>query len=170
MPTAVTARKLASIQRIKALDPIAGADAIERATVLGWERVVKRGEFAVGDLCVCCEIDALLPERPEFEFLRPRKFIIRTVRLHGQISQGICFPLTILPADAPITEGADVTAALGVVKHEPPMPAHFSGQARGPFPRYIPKTDETRVQVLEDASRAIAAPSSRRRRSWTVRA
>ena len=92
MTMTTPARKLASIQCIKALEPIANADAIEKATVLGWQLVVKRGEFRVGDLCVYCEIDSLLPERPEFEFLRPRRFIIRTVRLRGQISQGICFP------------------------------------------------------------------------------
>lgn len=45
-------RKLASIQKIKALDPIEGADAIERASVLGWQLVVKKDEFKVGDLCV----------------------------------------------------------------------------------------------------------------------
>ena len=43
-------RKLASIQKIKALKPIEGADAIEKATVLGWQLVVKKGEFNVGDM------------------------------------------------------------------------------------------------------------------------
>ncbi len=90
-------RKLASIQKIIALEPIEGADAIERATVLGWQLVVKKGEFNVGDLAVYCEIDSLMPERPEFEFLKARKMRIRTVRLRGQISQGICFPPSILP-------------------------------------------------------------------------
>ncbi len=147
--TAIMTRKLASIQRIKALEPIANADAIERATVLGWQLVAKKGEVAVGDLCVYCEIDALLPERPEFEFLRPRKFLIRTVRLRGQISQGICFPLDIVPAGVPIAEGAEVTETLGIVKYEPLLPAQIAGDAKGHFPGFIPKTDETRVQVLE---------------------
>lgn len=53
-------RKLASVQRIKTLDPMAGADAIERATVLGWQLVVKKGEFKVGELCVYCEVDSVL--------------------------------------------------------------------------------------------------------------
>ena len=149
MTMTTPARKLASIQRIKALEPIANADAIEKATVLGWQLVVKRGEFRVGDLCVYCEIDSLLPERPEFEFLRPRRFIIRTVRLRGQISQGICFPPTVLPAGTAIAEGADVTAALGVTKYEPPIPVHFAGRMKGLFPSFIPKTDEARVQVVE---------------------
>ncbi len=82
-------RKLASIQKIKDLQPIEGADLIERATVLGWHLVVKKGEFKVGDYCIYCEVDSILPEIPEFEFLRPRHFRIKTVRMRGQISQGI---------------------------------------------------------------------------------
>jgi RNA ligase (TIGR02306 family) len=142
-------RKLASIQRIKALEPIENADAIEKATVLGWQLVVKKGEFRVGDLAVYCEIDCLMPDKPEFEFLKPRGMRVRTIRLRGQISQGICFPLSILPSDFEITEDADCTEVLGIEKYEPPMPACLSGIAKGKFPSFIPKTDETRVQVLQ---------------------
>lgn len=142
-------RKLASIQKIIALEPIEGADAIEKATVLGWQLVVKKGEFNVGDLAVYCEIDSIMPDKPEFEFLKPRGMRIRTVRLRGQISQGICFPLSILPSDFEVIEDADCTDALGVIKYEPVMPACLSGIAKGNFPSFIPKTDETRVQVLQ---------------------
>jgi RNA ligase (TIGR02306 family) len=143
-------RKLASVQRIKALEPINGADAIEKATVLGWQLVVKKGEFRSGDLMVYCEIDSQMPNRPEFEFLRPRGMRIRTVRLRGQISQGICFPLSILPEGFEITEDADCTDVLGITKYEPPIPACLGGVAKGRFPSFIPKTDETRVQVLQN--------------------
>jgi len=142
-------RKLASIQRIKALEPIDGADAIVKATVLGWELVVKKDEFKVGDLAVYCEIDSLMPDKPEFEFLKPRKMRIRTVRLRGQISQGICFPLSVLPQGFKIEEDADCTEALGIVKYEPPLPACLEGKAKGRFPQFLQKTDETRVQVLQ---------------------
>lgn len=144
------ARKLASIQRVKALSHINGADAIETATILGWQVVTKKGEFNLGDLCVYCEIDSLLPEKAEFEFLRPRKFVIKTMRLRGQISQGICFPLSILPSDTPLIEGLDVTEVLAITKYEPPLSAGLGGQTKGFFPGFIPKTDETRVQVLEE--------------------
>jgi RNA ligase (TIGR02306 family) len=142
-------RKLASIQKIKALEPIEGADSIEKASVLGWQLVVKKGEFTIGDMVVYCEIDSLMPNKPEFEFLKPRGMRIRTVRLRGQVSQGICFPLTILPKDFQIAEDADCTEVLGITKYEPPMPACLSGIAKGKFPSFIPKTDETRVQVLQ---------------------
>lgn len=77
--------KLASIQMIKSLETIEGADTIEKATVLGWQLVVKKGEFKAGDLCVYCEIDSLMPERPEFQFLKPRGMRIKTIRLRGQV-------------------------------------------------------------------------------------
>ncbi|MFN0201713.1 MAG: RNA ligase (ATP), partial [Bacteroidia bacterium] len=143
-------RKLASIQKIIQLEAIPEADAILKATVLGWQLVVKKGEFQVGDDCVYCEIDSLMPDRPEFEFLKPRGMRIRTVRLRGQISQGICFPLSILPENTPIEEGLDVTEMLGITKYEPPIPAQLAGTVKGLFPSFIPKTDETRVQVLQE--------------------
>jgi len=142
-------RNLASIQRIKSVEPIEGADAIEKASVLGWQLVVKKGEFKVGDLVVYCEIDSILPDKPEFEFLKPRGMRIRTIRLRGQVSQGICFPLSILPEDFELQEGADCTQVLGIIKYEPPLPACLSGKVKGRFPSFIPKTDETRVQVLQ---------------------
>lgn len=143
-------RKLASIQRIRSLEAIPGADAIQKATVLGWQLVVKKDEFRAGDLCVYMEIDSLLPERPVFEFLRSRNFRIRTMKLRGQVSQGICFPLHILPMGIIPEEGMDLTEALGVVKYEAPVPVSLSGIMKGDFPSFIPKTDETRVQVLEE--------------------
>lgn len=144
-------RKLASIQKILALEPIEGADAIEKATVLGWQLVVKKGEYKIGDLCVYCEIDSLLPERPEFEFMKPRGMRVRTIRLRGQISQGICFQLSILPLDFQTVEDADCTEILEITKYEAPIPASLAGKVKGRFPSFMHKTDETRVQVLQSS-------------------
>lgn len=142
-------RNLASIQKIKALEPIENADNIEKAVVLGWQLVVKKNEFKVGQLCIYCEIDSIMPDKSEFEFLKPRKMRIRTIRLRSQISQGICFPLSILPANFEIKEDADCTEILGITKYEAPIPACLSGIMKGKFPSFIPKTDETRIQVLQ---------------------
>jgi RNA ligase (TIGR02306 family) len=111
--------------------------------------VVKKNDFQVGDLVVYCEIDCLMPNKPVFEFLKPRGMRVRTIRLRGQISQGICFPLSILPEGFEVVEDADCTRELGIEKYEPPLPACLSGVAKGRFPSFIPKTDETRVQVLQ---------------------
>lgn len=147
-------RKLASIQKILDLQPIEGADRIECATVLGWHCVVGKGEFKVGDLVVYCEVDSILPEEPWTEFLRARHFRIKTIRLKGQISQGIVFPVTILPAQEAInwicTEGDDVTELLGITKYEPYVPANLAGQVKGSFPEFLHKTDEMRIQAVPE--------------------
>lgn len=142
-------RKLASVQRILELRPIEGADRIEMARVLGWALVIKKGEFKVGDLCVYVEIDSKLPEQPEFEFMRDRKFRVKTVKLRGQVSQGIVFPLSILSGYSAI-EGEDVTGHLGIVKYEPPKKEHLGGDVKGSFPGFLHKTDEERIQTMPE--------------------
>ena len=162
-------RKLATIQRIAALHPIEGADFLERAEIRGWQVVVKKDDFKAGDLCVYCEIDSLMPERPEFEFLAPRKYRIKTTKLRGQVSQGIAFPLSILPMSVSWLEtpdglavepfagagffdpiGVNVTEILGVIKYEEPIPACLGGTALGRFPSHSIKTDEERIQNLTE--------------------
>ena len=138
-------RKLASVQIIEETNPIENADAIDTARVLGWQVVVKKGEFSPGDKCVYCEIDSVLPKKPEFEFLHSSNFRIRTVRLRGKLSQGICFPLSILP-EGSWAVGDDVTEVLGVEKYDPPIPLEMDGQVKSFFPGYVPKTDESRIQ------------------------
>ena len=41
--------------------------------------------------------DDVFPEKPEFEFLRSKKFRIKTMKMSGVLSQGICFPMSMLP-------------------------------------------------------------------------
>jgi len=158
-------RKLATIQKIKDIQPIEGADMIERATVLGWQLVVKKGEFKVGDYCVYCEIDSVLPEKPDFEFLRSRKFRIKTVKMRGQISQGIAFPITILEdyEKLDIKQGVDVTDIIGVTKYEPPPAVMMSGKVKGGFPGFIPKTDEMRIQSVPDV---LSRPENQGKRCY----
>lgn len=142
------ARKLASIQRVLEVMPIPDADLIECIKIMGWRCVIKKGEAQVGDLMVYCEIDSIFPEKEEFEFLRNKKFRIRTIKLKSQISQGICFPLSILPA-GDYNEDDDVTELMGITKYEPAEPACLGGNTKGSFPSFLHKTDETRVQVLQ---------------------
>ncbi len=143
-------RKLASIQIIKDLKPIPGADKIEVVQVMGWKVVVGKGEFQKDSLCVFCEIDSVLPERPEFEFLRKYNFRVRTMKLKGQISQGLCLPLSVLPTNGTYGVDTDVTDLLGIKKYEMPIPAQLVGEMKGSFPNFIPKTDEIRVQILQE--------------------
>lgn len=54
----MTERSMATIRNIDSIDAIEGADAIEVATVGGWQVVVKKGEFQANTLAVFCEIDS----------------------------------------------------------------------------------------------------------------
>ena len=118
-------RQLAYIETIKDLKPIPGADKIECATILGWEVVCQRGLYNIGDKVIYSEIDSIFPELPPFEFLRSKKFRIRTIRLKQQISQGIAFPLSIINDVDPsfdiskLKVGDDVTEVLKITKHDP---------------------------------------------------
>ena len=148
-------RKLVSIQKVLAIIPIPGADAIELAQINGWQCVVKKREFSVGDLGVYFEIDAVPPiegpHRELFSFLwkgqdRPAPSLrIRTVKLRGQLSQGLLMPLAAFPELAGLQDGQDCTEVLGVHKYEPPPPDGM-GDYGGPFDARVPKTDEPRLQ------------------------
>ena len=154
-------RKMATIRVVDGIAPIDGADAIETALIGGWKVVVKKGEFTVGDRAVYLEIDSWVPtelapflskgkEPREFNGVKGER--LRTVKLRGQLSQGLLLPLSVVFELSPTTDvdivGVDVTEALGIVKWERPMNAQLAGMARGNFPSVIPKTDQERVQNL----------------------
>lgn len=160
-------RQLATIQKIAEIQPIEGADAIEKVRINEWWCVAKKAEFKQGDYCVYFEIDSLLPvTNAYFSFLekgnKPKKMLVegkeyigyrlKTIRLRGQISQGLALPVSILPSSFTFVPdgqlGMDVSDILEVVKYEPPMPAELAGKVKGNFPQFIPKTDEERVQNI----------------------
>lgn len=165
---------LASVQVITDIQPIDGADNIVLAFVLGWQVVVKKNEFNIGDKVCYIQIDTVVPELPEYEFLRERKFRVRTIKLRQKISQGLIIPLP----KGKWNEGDDITDVLGVKKYEKPdnnperyekprMPKKWYKKwiylfkynflyktfpklqrlSRSPFPRHlISITDEERIQ------------------------
>lgn len=179
-------RKLVTIRKIDEIGPIDGADAIEVATLDGWKVVVKKGEFSVGQYVFFFEVDSVLPLKEQFEFLRKGCYVkndfvegfrLKTVRLRGQVSQGLILPLeefgfavgdvdhadgssdkSVLirwPADYYIESTGyfalttDFTEYLGVVKWEPYMPPQLAGFAKGNFPQQIMKTDQERAHNLK---------------------
>lgn len=157
-------RKLATIRRIADISPIEGADKIELVTVDGWKVVVAKDVgHKVGNMVVYCEIDSFLPIKDEFEFLRKSSykkmvdgtegFRLKTIKLRGQVSQGLILPLNVIPiaqfaSGHNLPEGMDVTEMLGIVKYEPPIPAELAGKVKGMFPSFLHKTDEERIQNL----------------------
>lgn len=153
-------RKLVTIRAIDEINPIDGADAIEVAVFGGWTVVIKKNEFKVGDKVLYFEIDSFLPEgNPAWQFLVDKSARIfegrnghrlRTIKLRGQISQGLVLPLSALPEGTELDMEADFAEVLGIVKWEQPLPAELAGQAEGLFPGFIRKTDQERCQNIVD--------------------
>ena len=158
-------RKLATIRTIAEIQPIPNADAIEAVRVDGWWVVAKKGEFLVGDLAVYFEIDSWIPETIAPFLSKGRELNgvkgerLRTVRLRGQISQGLLMPLyncdEMRPAMSafhqtrpydPDEDHFDVTEILGIQKYEPNLPAALQGLVRSTFPAWLRKTDQERIQ------------------------
>lgn len=145
-------RKLASVRKILDIKDIENADNIQAYKVDGWWVVGKKGEFNVGDSVVYFEIDSWIPnklasflskgkEPREYKGIKGEK--LRTIKLKGQISQGLIMPNT---CNAEV--GEDLTEQLGIIKWEPVLNINGSIKPKGYFPSFIPKTDEERVQNL----------------------
>lgn len=151
---------LAYIREVVEISPIPNAENIEVVKIMDWKVVSRKGELTIGDKVVYFEIDSLLPiSNSKFSFLEPRgcKEIdgqkyhrLKTVKLRGQISQGLIMKANDLNlGDKKV--GTDVTSELNLKKYE--IENNKSKQCRtirpdGCFPTHIgfDKTDETRIQ------------------------
>lgn len=158
-------RKMATIRKIAEVRAIPEADLICAYRVDGWWVVDTVGKYEVGVLVVYAEPDAWIPtelapflskgkEPRIYDGIKGEK--LRTVKLRGQVSQGLLFPLSVLGERHeifPIGDGCigtDVSADLGIVKYDPPVPAELAGEMKGNFPSCIPKTDQERIQNLSE--------------------
>jgi RNA ligase (TIGR02306 family) len=150
-------RMLATVQEVAEIKPIPNADAIEALRINGWWVVAKKDEFKVGDDVVFIEVDAWVPHHLA-PFLskgkEPRVYKgvsgerLRTVKLRGQLSQGLVLPLTAVPESALWFE--DLTEVLGIQKWERELSPQLAGLAKGNFPSFIAKTDQERIQNLPE--------------------
>jgi RNA ligase (TIGR02306 family) len=149
-------RALATIQEVDKIAAIDGSDFLELAHIKGWQCVVKKGEFREGEQAVYFEVDSFLPVDERYEFLRKTSyrdnadngegFRIKTLRLRGQLSQGLLLPLSGFPEIADCEAGSDVTEALGVKKWYMPEAPSATGTSIGGRPFGIPASDEIRIQ------------------------
>lgn len=161
-----TTRALATVRSISEIKAHTNADALELAIIDGWQCVVKKDEFKAGGRIVYFEIDSWIPDEiapflskgkvpREYEGVKGER--LKTIKLRGELSQGLVMPLSIVPTEA-LNEairandgaclGIDVTTALNVKKWEKPISPQLIGLARGNFPSFIRKTDQERIQNL----------------------
>lgn len=165
-------RKLASLRIVSDVIKHPNADSLDIITIDGWKCVASLGEIIKGDIVVYMEVGSYLPVCERFEFLRKScykehpdlgpGFRIKTIKLRGEISQGLAVPLSKfsfeeLPVvrsmvwDMIAADENDVTELLGVKKYE--IPERNSGgvncgRSKSSFPSFIPKTDQERIQNL----------------------
>jgi RNA ligase (TIGR02306 family) len=155
-------RKLATIRKIEEVKFIPDADKICAYRIGGWWVVDSVGKYETDDLVIFLEVDSWVPhelapflsrgkEPREFEGVKGER--LRTIKLKGQLSQGLLLAMNDLmkmkiDGESVVGEGDDVTELLGILKWEKPIPAQLAGQVRGNFPSLVPKTDQERVQNL----------------------
>lgn len=155
-------RMMAWVGKIAEIKSIPNADRIVAYRVGGWWVVDQKNLYQIDDLVVYVSIDAWVPhelapflskgtEPREYQGVRGER--LRTVKLKGQVSQGLLLPLNDLlkmkyDGNSVVVEGDDVSEMLGIQKWEAPVPARLAGEINGVFPNFIPKTDQERVQNL----------------------
>lgn len=154
-------RKLAHIELISEIKEIPNTQNIEVAEVLGWQCVVKKGEFKVGDVVIYVEVDSVMPQTPEFEFLRERKFRVKTIKLRGQVSQGLVLPIDAVSEQynkGKLSIGDDVSAIIGITKYLAPSERDEMRQEvteRGKIARYMRRYSFFRKLFLKNKDKRL---------------
>lgn len=131
------------VVRLDAVNPIVNADSIEVAHVGGYRAVVRKGDFKAGDLAIYIPEGAVLPERLieiiglTGKLAGSQHNRVKATKLRGVLSQGLVIPTTVwflLHGDNETDwrgiyeDGLDIAEAFGIVKYEPPIPAHLAGE------------------------------------------
>lgn len=159
-------RNLVTIRQIDNIFSIKDADNIELAKIGGWQSVIKKNEYNIGDYVLFFEIDSFLPNSvPEFGFLmnnglkkennpntnkEVEGIVLKTMTLRGELSQGLILPLSFgLKENSSQEEVNNTMLTLGVFKYEPIIEDE---NGIGLFPTKLARrTDSERIQnITED--------------------
>lgn len=160
-------RPMAIVVRVIKLAEIADTQ-LAVAHVLGWQCVVRKGEFSKDGLAIYCALDSVFPkDYHRTAFLKGEP--IKTRKLQKHLSQGLLLPIEILQEDFGVdidtcTIGQDVTSVLRVrkfiSKRESMMYVVADSSSKKsfsrkdpllrPFPSIVPKTDEERIQFIPE--------------------
>ena len=149
-----SSQSLAVIGEVLAISRINGADFIQLATIDCAKAGIWSGVVPVSTQCddrvLVFLQDAILPPDPRWAFMERHHWRVRMARFKGVPSE--CVALPALPHEAAMEIGTDMMTALGITKHENPLPKEMTGIASGTFPSYIPKTDEPNFQRLKNVA------------------
>ena len=164
-------RKLARLVVLDEVIAHPNAEFLDIATIGGWRVVAQKGLYVTGDIAAYFEVDSWIPheiapflskdkEPKVYEGVKGER--LRTIKLRGEISQGLLIPVTELPNSGEILAqlnqqalesmggfDIDLTETLGILKWERPVNANLAGLAKGNFPQFIRKSDQERVQNIK---------------------
>ena len=159
-----TATHRVDVVRIKEVRVHPNADKLEIIPIEGYQAVVGKGQFKVGDLGYYIPPDSVVPDRPEYDFLWKgavegpvpiKRRRIAAKRLRGEWSEGLLMPIEcydmkdesvwlVTKSDHEnmrVKEGDDVAEFLGITHYDPPedqvATGTNEGAVRGPK---IPRT------------------------------
>jgi RNA ligase (TIGR02306 family) len=112
------------ITTITDIQSIEGADKIELAVAGGWNCVVQKNKFKMGELVIVITTDAVIPQELAISwgvdtFLR-KGFRVRTVKLKGVYSECILLSVYSLPKNIIPKNGIDLMDVFKIYKYEPP--------------------------------------------------
>lgn len=138
--------------------PIPNADSIESLEVIcgpggRWRGIAKKQEFQIGDLCEVYLQDSLLPQIERFSFMERHDWRVKMMRMKGAPSECLIMPLTVVTRDLAI--GNSIDHWVGVTKYVKPVSGQLSGDIKGNFPTFIPKTDEPNFQRVPEMVAAL---------------
>lgn len=117
-----------TVETIKEIKPHPQADRLELCYLenINFQVVVPKGQYKAKDRILYFPIDSVLPENTakaiglHGKLAGKNKDRVKTVRLRGEISQGIVAPTSIL-SNPDETNTELITEELGVTKYEPPV-------------------------------------------------
>jgi RNA ligase (TIGR02306 family) len=119
-----------NVIKIETVLPHENAERLNIVPVNGWQAVVKKGQFKVGDRAIYIEPDyTVLTSRTEFSFLAREgrdRHRLKAVRLRGALSYGLLIPIPDFLSDHPV--GANVMADLEIERYEPPIKLAGGGE------------------------------------------
>jgi len=144
------------------------ADALEIAKIDGYECVVAKGQFRTGDCAVYIPEQAVLPDGLieklglVGKLAGSKKNRVKAIKLRGVLSQGLLCPLSLLPEerkDPGYVIGLDCSEILGLIKHEPVVPATMAGNVWNAGPKRTLNYDIENIKkyprVLEEGEEVI---------------
>ena len=149
---------IVEVCRIEKVLAHGNADALELAQIKGWQCVIPKGRYAMGDLVTYIPIDAVIPaehsDRWGFtKYLSNGR--VRCAKLRGEPSFGVIVDLE----DAAWIEGEDVKDVYGITKFIPPVKMG-AGDAAPSHPLFPEYTDVENLRnfpsVFTDGEEVIA--------------